>query len=182
MPASCLGRVFVRFCRELWQQVPEWKNALARGDWPAIEAGILKLTRLMATEIMAGCLLWYLEREDTRHLGKKLAEKRGIKTQGTRNVHVTLATGRRLLVRTTPDVEKELAYFERHRDRIRYKYYRRKKIPIGSGAVESAIRRMINLRMKAPGTFWKEDTAEIFLYLRSQLISGRWDLCFKSET
>ncbi|PXF52828.1 MAG: hypothetical protein C4B57_10595 [Deltaproteobacteria bacterium] len=81
-----------------------------------------------------------------------------------------------------PDVEKELAYFERHRDRIRYKYYRRKKIPIGSGAVESAIRRMINLRMKAPGTFWKEDTAEIFLYLRSQLISGRWDLCFKSET
>jgi len=101
VPASCLGRVFVRFCRELWQQVPEWKNALARGDWPAIEAGILKLTRLMATEIMAGCLLWYLEREDTRHLGKKLAEKRGIKTQGTRNVHVTLATGRRLLVRTT---------------------------------------------------------------------------------
>ncbi len=51
---------------------------------------------------------------------------------------------------------------------------------IGSGAVESAIRRVINLRMKAPGTFWKEDTAEIFLYLRSQMISGRWDQCFSN--
>ncbi len=460
MLASCLARVFVRFCWEIWQQVPVWKEALAKGDWPAIEAGILNLTRLMATEIMAGCLIWYLEQEDTLYLGKRLAENKGIKPQGTRNVHVTLATGRRLPVRTTyalpqrskkrdyrrwpgarrkgvkgsypvlerlgfvnqrsllyckavaqaavlspslkvadrllvsqgietegnkirttciqigrsmlaqrsrlpvsekedfhgarvvigidggrlrtrkqkrgrrrkstghhgfhshwrepkmiviyvldsngkcskehlpihdatlgnadavfalleeymaetgiteakeiifvgdgahwiwdriktlvsnldidpdkitevvdfyhvcehisaaidavpglsdhkrkrlykdlrsllaqgkidrvineirlrlppnqslPDVERELAYFERHRERIRYKYYRRRKIPIGSGAIESAIRRVINLRMKAPGTFWKEETAEIFLYLRSQLISGRWDLCF----
>jgi len=82
--------------------------------------------------------------------------------------------------KSLPDVEKELAYFERHRDRIKYNYFRRNKIPIGSGTVESAIRRVINLRMKAPGTFWKEDTAEIFLYLRSQLISGRWDLCFNN--
>jgi len=442
--------------------VPEWKKALARGDWTAIEEGILNLTRLMATEIMAGCLVWYLEQEDTRLLGKKLAERKGIKTQGTRNVHVTLATGRRLQVHTTyalpqrstkrdyrrwpgsrrpgikgcypvlerlgfvhnrsllyckmvaqaavlcpslevanrllvsqgigtegnkihttcvqigksmlayrcqlpvsesenfrgarvvigidggrlrtrkqkrgrrrkstghhgfhsrwrepkmiviyvldsngkcskqhlpihdatlgnadavfallekymteagiteakeiifvgdgahwiwdriktitrnldidlnkitevvdfyhvcehisaaieavpslsdrkrkrlykdlrsflaqgkidkvineirlrlppgkslPVVEKELTYFERHKDRIKYNYFRRNKIPIGSGTVESAIRRVINLRMKAPGTFWKEDTAEIFLYLRSQLISGRWDLCFNN--
>jgi len=99
--ASCLGRVFVRFCWEIWQQVPEWKKALARGDWTAIEEGILNLARLMATEIMAGCLVWYLEQEDTRLLGKKLAEGKGIKTQGTRNVHVTLATGRRLQVHTT---------------------------------------------------------------------------------
>lgn len=442
--------------------MPEWKKALARGDWPAVEEGILNLTRLMATEIMAGCLVWYLEQEDTQLLGKKLAERRGIKTQGMRSVHVTLATGRRLLVHTTyalpqrsqkrdyrrwprtrrpgikgcypvlerlgfvnnksllyckmvaqaavlcpslevanrllvsqgiktegnkirttcvqigkrllahrsqlpvsknenfrgarvvigidggrlrirkqkrgrrrkstghhgfhspwrepkmiviyvldskgncsrqhlpihdatlgnadavfallekymaesgiteakeiifvgdgahwiwdriktitcnldinsnkitevvdfyhvcehisaaveavpglsdgkrkrlykdlrsflaqgkidkvndeirlrlppgkslPDVEKEMTYLERHRDRIRYNYFRRKKIPIGSGAVESAIRRVINLRMKAPGTFWKEDTAEIFLYLRSQMISGRWDQCFSN--
>ena len=61
------------------------------------------------------------------------------------------------------DVEKEFRYFDRHRDRMRYRYFRRKEIPIGSGAVESAIRRVINLRLKAPGSFWREDTAEVFL-------------------
>ena len=50
------------------------------------------------------------------------------------------------------------------------------KMPIGSGAVESAIRRVINLRLKAPGTFWTRDMAEYFLFLRSQLLSGRWDI------
>jgi len=65
----------VRFCWEIWRQVPECKKALARGDWTAIEEGILDLARLMATEIMAGCPVWYLEQEDTRLLGKKLAGK-----------------------------------------------------------------------------------------------------------
>ncbi|MBW1671733.1 MAG: hypothetical protein JRJ40_10115 [Deltaproteobacteria bacterium] len=79
-----------------------------------------------------------------------------------------------------PDVEKELRYFERYQDHMRYRYFRRQKVPIGSGAIESAIRRVINLRLKAPGTFWKEDTAEVFLYLRSQLVSGKWKLCFSN--
>ena len=41
---------------------------------------------------------------------------------------------------TLEDVEKEIRYFERYRYRMRYRYFRRHKIPIGSGAVESAIR------------------------------------------
>ncbi|CAK0772574.1 hypothetical protein CCP4SC76_5580019 [Gammaproteobacteria bacterium] len=42
--------------------------------------------------------------------------------------------------------------------------------------VESAIRRVINLRLKAPGTFWLKKMVECFLFLRSQLISGRWEI------
>jgi hypothetical protein len=79
-----------------------------------------------------------------------------------------------------PEAEKGLGYFERYKSRMRYRHFRRRKIPIGSGAVESAIRRVINLRLKAPGSFWREDTAEIFLYLRSQLVSGRWEQCFNN--
>ncbi|RPI53257.1 MAG: hypothetical protein EHM49_04535 [Deltaproteobacteria bacterium] len=82
--------------------------------------------------------------------------------------------------KSLPDAEKELGYFERYQDHMRYRYFRRRKVPIGSGAIESAIRRVINLRLKAPGTFWREDTAEVFLYLRSQLVSGRWKLCFSN--
>jgi hypothetical protein len=39
---------------------------------------------------------------------------------------------------------------------------------------------VINLRLKAPGTFWKEPRAESFLFLRAQLISGRWSIFFQN--
>ena len=55
-------------------------------------------------------------------------------------------------------------------------------VPCGSGSVESAIRRVINLRLKAPGTFWKIEMAEVFLFLRSQLISGRWLIMMRNVT
>jgi hypothetical protein len=463
MLASCLGSVLVHFCWEIWQRVPVWKNAFAAGDWPAIEADILKLTGLLASEVMAACMGWYFDQKETWQLGRELARKQGVESQGTRDVRVTLATGRQLVVRTPylltqrsrrhdyrrrpgsrrseakgsypvlerlgfigrrsllycrevaqtavlcpsfevaerllasrgvatkgnkirttcvdigrhmlpqrstlpvsekdrqrfdgarvvigidggrlrtrkqkggrrkstgyhgfharwrepkmfviytvdakgrshrdqlpihdatlgdadevfallekymdeagiaqakeiifvadgahwiwdrvdiltknlqidpkkitqvvdfchacehifaaleaipglsdakrkrlfremrgllaqgrlrmvmeqirgripeegslPEAEKELQYFQRYQSRMRYHYFRRRKIPTGSGAVESAIRRVINLRLKAPGSFWREDTAEVFLYLRSQLVSGRWEQCFSN--
>jgi hypothetical protein len=44
-----------------------------------------------------------------------------------------------------------------------------------SGSIESAIRRVINLRMKSSGTFWRIPKAERILVLRSSILSGRWD-------
>lgn len=38
-------------------------------------------------------------------------------------------------------------------------------MPIGSGAVESAVRRVINLRLKKTWIFWKEESAEEMLLL-----------------
>lgn len=66
-------------------------------------------------------------------------------------------------------------YFRKRRDLMRYDELRRARLPIGTGAVESAIRRVINLRLKAPGTFWEEQNAERMLLLRCRLKSGRWD-------
>jgi hypothetical protein len=66
-------------------------------------------------------------------------------------------------------------YFARNHKRLQYARFRELAVPCGSGCVESAIRRVINLRLKAPGTFWTPDMAECFLFLRSQLLSGRWD-------
>ena len=54
--------------------------------------------------------------------------------------------------------------------------FQRQGLPCGSGSVESAIRRVINLRLKAPGTFWTPAMAECFLFLRAQLVSGRWEV------
>ena len=54
----------------------------------------------------------------------------------------------------------------------------KKNIPIGSGAIESAVRRIVNLRLKGAGMFWLKENAEAFLHLRCQLKSGRWDEFF----
>lgn len=67
-------------------------------------------------------------------------------------------------------------YFKKNRERVQYASMQEEQLPIGSGCVESAIRRVVNLRMKSPGIFWKRETAEHMLFLRSQLLSGRWGI------
>jgi hypothetical protein len=73
-------------------------------------------------------------------------------------------------------------YFEGNAHRMPYQHFRTLHLPCGSGCVESAIRRVINLRLKAPGTFWTRDMAECFLFLRAQLLSGRWDIVLNNIT
>ena len=53
--------------------------------------------------------------------------------------------------------------------------HRRRRRPIGSGAAESAVRRVINLRLKGNSKFWREENAEGMLLLRSYLKAGRFD-------
>lgn len=72
------------------------------------------------------------------------------------------------------------SYFFKNKDRMRYANFKSMGLPQGSGCVESAIRRVINLRLKSCGSFWKKENAEIYLFLRSQLISGRWNIFFKN--
>jgi len=67
-----------------------------------------------------------------------------------------------------------LGYFENHAHRMRYGDCEQRKLPIGSGAVESGIRRVVNLRLKGNGIFWTRRVAEGILHLRAQLLSGRW--------
>jgi hypothetical protein len=48
-------------------------------------------------------------------------------------------------------------------------------LPIGSGAIESAIRRVINLRLKGNGMMWCEGNAEGMLLLRAAALTDRWE-------
>lgn len=79
-------------------------------------------------------------------------------------------------------LKKWQSFFEPNAQRMRYEHFEAVKIPCGSGCVESAIRRVINLRLKAPGSFWTKPMAECFLFLRSQLLSGRWDIVLRNIT
>lgn len=73
-------------------------------------------------------------------------------------------------------MEGDLAYLEKHEDNCRMDYarHRRLGLPMGSGAVESAIRRVINLRVKGPGLLWYEQNAEGMILMRAAALTGRW--------
>jgi len=63
-------------------------------------------------------------------------------------------------------------YFGKH-TRFQYKTFRDNGLPTGSGTVESAIRRVINLRIKGSGLFWKREHAENIIFLRSLVLTGK---------
>jgi hypothetical protein len=83
----------------------------------------------------------------------------------------TLCRGRHSKAVTT-----ERNYFVRNRQRMAYATMKTLHLPLGSGAVESAIRRVVNLRLKGPCIFWYRENAEKMLMLRSYYKSGRWNL------
>lgn len=64
------------------------------------------------------------------------------------------------------------AYRER---RLNYAKILDQKLPIGSGAIESLIRQVVNLRIKGNSKFWLKENAEIILHLRCQWIAESWD-------
>lgn len=74
-------------------------------------------------------------------------------------------------------LQTELNYLRRHGQagRLNYTSFRKLGLPLGSGAIESGIRRVINMRLKGNGIFWLEDHAEEMLQLRALVITNRWD-------
>jgi hypothetical protein len=57
--------------------------------------------------------------------------------------------------------------------KFQYKKISENNLPTGSGTVESAIRRVINLRIKGTGLFWKRENAENVILLRSLVLTGK---------
>lgn len=72
------------------------------------------------------------------------------------------------------DILDALKYFQKHEHRMKYPVLKAHKLPCGSGIVESAVRRLINLRYKSPSTFWKEENVEKLIFLRGLFLANRW--------
>jgi hypothetical protein len=77
--------------------------------------------------------------------------------------------------RNSKGIRTEREYFVRNMARMAYARIGSMKLPIGSGSVESAIRRVVNLRLKGPCTFWCKENAEAILLLRCYWKAGRWN-------
>ena len=67
-------------------------------------------------------------------------------------------------------------YFIKNQSRMAYAKLLAMKLPIGSGAIESTVRRVVNLRLKGASIFWCRAHAEAILLLRSYYKAGRWNL------
>lgn len=66
-------------------------------------------------------------------------------------------------------------YFDNNRCRMDYPQYLKRGLLIGSGAIESAHRTVIQRRMKLSGQRWSERGAKNMLHLRVLNMSGHWD-------
>lgn len=77
-----------------------------------------------------------------------------------------------------------IGYLGRHGEdgHLDYATYWRRRLPLGSGAIESAIRRVINLRLKGNSIFWDEENAEGMLQIRGLVLAGRWNTTFATIT
>ena len=66
-------------------------------------------------------------------------------------------------------------YLENRHGQLDYTAARREGLPIGSGAVEGGHRHVIQARLKLPGIWWKEETVNSMLALRTLRANGQWE-------
>ena len=78
--------------------------------------------------------------------------------------------------RKSKEIRREKNYFIRNSRRMNYDKLKTANWPIGSGAVESAVRRIINLRFKGASIYWLKETVEAMIKLRAFFKAGRWQL------
>lgn len=74
-------------------------------------------------------------------------------------------------------VAREVNYLREHQERMDYRAARRRREPIGSGAVESTCRQT-QCRFKRPGQYWSRAGDEALLCLEMFWRNGRWHLLF----
>jgi hypothetical protein len=85
----------------------------------------------------------------------------------------------------TKDQKTWLNYFITHgltHRRMDYSRSRTHHMPIGSGAIESAVRRVINLRVKSNAVYWLRHNAETMIRLRAWIKAGRAEELFQQTT
>lgn len=97
-------------------------------------------------------------------------------TRGPRPVQLAVARAQRTCRPTgeaRATVVRERAYLRTHAARMDYPTLRLLGLLVGSGAIESSAKHLVQIRMKRPGQRWSDAGADAVLALRAHLASNR---------
>jgi hypothetical protein len=73
------------------------------------------------------------------------------------------------------DLNAEITFFRRNKDRMNYASLRERRIPIGSGPVEAACKSIVKNRLCRSGMRWSHSGGQKILTFRTLIKSQRWD-------
>ena len=71
--------------------------------------------------------------------------------------------------------EREINYFEKNKERMRYAEFRRQGLFVGSGVLEAGCRTVVGQRLKQSGMHWTVKGANSIIALRCCFLSNRWE-------
>jgi Uncharacterised protein family (UPF0236) len=100
------------------------------------------------------------------------AQIHALRTQGGAPVRAALAAARAPTAEGQEVLRRERGYFHTNAARMAYPEFHARGLPIGSGAIESAAKHVVQLRLKRPGCRWSEPGAQAVLNVRCRLRSA----------
>jgi hypothetical protein len=71
--------------------------------------------------------------------------------------------------------EREIGYFEKNKERMRYADFKKRGMFVGSGVMEAGCRTVVGQRLKQSGMHWTVRGANNIIALRCSLLSNRWE-------
>ncbi len=83
-----------------------------------------------------------------------------------------------------PDQElcgREIGYFEKNKERMRYADFKTRGLFVGSGVMEAGCRTVVGQRLKQSGMHWTVRGANSIIALRCSLLSNRWEDFWESR-
>ena len=101
------------------------------------------------------------------------ARRTELLTQGSDAVLPQLTAPAGLLPEAAASLRTERGYFTTNQARMQYPRFRAAGLPIGSGAVESSAKHVVQQRLKRPGARWSDAGGRALLALRAQHASDK---------
>lgn len=116
--------------------------------------------------------VWGTGSEDATRWVKEQARR--LKQEGAAGVLAAVEA----LCQAYPEAEglaEHYRYLHKRQEQMQYREYRERGLPIGSGAVESANKLVVEARLKGAGMHWERSHVDPMLALRTAVCSDRWE-------
>ena len=78
-------------------------------------------------------------------------------------------------------LQKQVGYFDKNKERMRYNRFKEQGLFIGSGVIEAGCRAVIGQRLKQSGMHWSVKNANDIIALRCCVLSNRWEDFWESR-